>query len=170
MAGLLAARALADHYERVTLLERDTFPDTVAPRKAVPQGRHTHVLLAPGREVLEEFFPGLTADLVEAGAWVGDATGDTRWFLEGGYKCQPTSGLLGLQASRPLLEGYVRRRLLSLPNVRAVEASDVVGLEMDAAGGRVVGVRVRREADAGEALFLAPDAARGKAAHVPASS
>ena len=35
MGGLLAARALTDYYQQVTLLERDTFP---ALRRAHPQG------------------------------------------------------------------------------------------------------------------------------------
>ena len=46
MGGLLAARALADHFDEVTVLERDALPDSPDPRKGVPQGRHTHGLLA----------------------------------------------------------------------------------------------------------------------------
>ena len=38
MAGLLAARALADFYGTVTVLERDTFPLSDLPRKGVPHG------------------------------------------------------------------------------------------------------------------------------------
>jgi 2-polyprenyl-6-methoxyphenol hydroxylase-like FAD-dependent oxidoreductase len=68
MAGLLAARALADHFERVTLLERDTFPPLGENRKGVPQGKHTHVLLERGRDTMEEFLPGLTADLTHHNA------------------------------------------------------------------------------------------------------
>ena len=57
MAGLLAARALAEHFEHVTVLERDTFPQSDIPRKGVPQGRHAHGLLARGRNVIEASFP-----------------------------------------------------------------------------------------------------------------
>ena len=46
MGGLLAARALSDFYAVVTVLERDTFPQSDIPRKGVPQGRHAHGLLA----------------------------------------------------------------------------------------------------------------------------
>jgi 2-polyprenyl-6-methoxyphenol hydroxylase-like FAD-dependent oxidoreductase len=53
MGGLLAARALADHYGEVIVVERDALPDAYEPRKGVPQGRHLHGLLARGREVLE---------------------------------------------------------------------------------------------------------------------
>jgi len=41
MGGLLAARALADHYDQVTIVERDALPEFDEPRKGVPQGRHT---------------------------------------------------------------------------------------------------------------------------------
>src|SRR4029079_13773320 len=68
IAGLLAARALVDHVDRVTVLDRDDLPRGPAPRGGVPQGRHTHGLLDRGRELLESWFPGLTADLVAQGA------------------------------------------------------------------------------------------------------
>ena len=76
MSGLLAARALVDHYDEVTLIERDALPLACEPRKGVPQGRHTHGLLARGREVLEELFPGFTAEMVANGAV--PAEGDRR--------------------------------------------------------------------------------------------
>ena len=60
MGGLLAARALSDFYAVVTVLERDNFPLSDVPRKGVPQGRHAHGLLARGRAVIEDFFPGWT--------------------------------------------------------------------------------------------------------------
>ena len=63
MAGLLAARSLLDHYERVTIVDRDDIPSRPQPRGGVPQGRHAHGLLAEGRTILEEMFPGLTSDL-----------------------------------------------------------------------------------------------------------
>jgi len=72
MAGLLAARALADFYDTVTVLERDTFPLSDLPRKGVPQGRHAHGLLARGRSVIEQFFPGWTDEVVASGGVRGD--------------------------------------------------------------------------------------------------
>ena len=41
-AGLLAARALADHFEQVTLVGKDVVGREPTPRKGVPQGRHVH--------------------------------------------------------------------------------------------------------------------------------
>jgi 2-polyprenyl-6-methoxyphenol hydroxylase-like FAD-dependent oxidoreductase len=84
MAGLLATRVLSDHYEQVTLIERDSFPPEGEHRRGVPQGRHTHGLLASGCQILERFFPGISNELIDAGAVQGDIARDSRWFLEGG--------------------------------------------------------------------------------------
>jgi len=67
MAGLLAARVLSDSFERVTVVERDPLPELSEARKGVPQGRHPHLLLARGCEIVEELFPGLLAELVASG-------------------------------------------------------------------------------------------------------
>ena len=105
MAGLLAARVLADSYEHVTVLERDTLGTARENRRGVPQGRHTHGLLASGRESLESLFPGITEELVANGAVAGDILRDCRWFLERGCHRRCTSGLEGLLMSRPFVEG-----------------------------------------------------------------
>lgn len=143
MGGLLAARALAGRYEEVTVLERDHFPAAGEHRKGVPQGRHAHGLLAQGRAVLEEFFPGLTRDLVAQGAKEGDIVEGARWYHNGGFHAQFPSGLTGLLLSRPLLEGYVRGRVLALPGVRALTGVSVRGLL--GGGGHVTGVRLDDE-------------------------
>ena len=68
----VAARALADHYDQVTIVERDALPEFDEPRKGVPQGRHTHGLLARGREVLEALWDGgLRADLDDSDKRMG---------------------------------------------------------------------------------------------------
>ena len=128
MGGLLAARALADFYAEVTVLERDTFPLTDVPRKGVPQGRHAHGLLARGRSVIEAFFPGWTDEVVAGGGARGDIVKDVSWIGHGVTIKSAPSDLIGLLASRPVLEGHVRRRLLALPNVRAIENCAVQGL------------------------------------------
>ena len=79
MGGLLAARALSDFYAVVTVLERDAFPQSDIPRKGVPQGRHAHGLLARGRNVIENFFPGWTDEVVASGGARGDIAGDRPW-------------------------------------------------------------------------------------------
>jgi 2-polyprenyl-6-methoxyphenol hydroxylase-like FAD-dependent oxidoreductase len=80
MGGLAAARVLADAYRRVTVVDRDLLPVPGVQRRGVPQGRHAHGLLARGREVLEELFPGLTDELVARGALYGDVQLQGRWY------------------------------------------------------------------------------------------
>lgn len=140
MGGLLAARALSEYYEQITVLERDHFPAKVENRKGVPQGRHAHALLAQGLRIMEGFFPGLTRDLVERGAKEGDIIENCYWYQNGGFHAQFDSGLLGLLISRPLLEGYIRERLLALPNVKALPGLKVEGLLGE--NGRVTGVHL----------------------------
>ena len=141
MGGLLAARALADHYDEVTIIERDALPEDDEPRKGVPQGRHTHGLLARGREVLEQLFPNFTGEMVAKGALSGDTVDAILWFNHGVYLCNTPSKLVGLAISRPMLENNVRRRLLQHANVRLHERCDV--LEPVGAQRRVTGVRVQ---------------------------
>ena len=143
MAGLLAARALSDFYGTVTVLERDTFPVSDIPRKGVPQGRHAHGLLARGRNVIEHFFPGWTDEVVAAGGVRGDIAGDVNWIGHGVTIRSAPSDLVGVLASRPALEGHVRRRLLALSNVRAIEGCAVQGLIADDSKSAITGVRFR---------------------------
>src|ERR1700733_13159664 len=72
IAGLLAARVLADHYEEVVVLERDELPEHATQRKGTPHAIHPHGLLARGLHVLEELFPGFTNALLAHGAQAGD--------------------------------------------------------------------------------------------------
>src|ERR1700727_150054 len=67
MSGLLAARVLADFYRTVTIVERDVLPNAPLNRRGVPQDRHAHALLARGSQVLDDLFPGLISEIVEAG-------------------------------------------------------------------------------------------------------
>ncbi|HEY4211332.1 MAG TPA: hypothetical protein VGM84_07610 [Steroidobacteraceae bacterium] len=142
MSGLLAARALADFYTTVTVLERDRLPSADTPRKGVPQGRHTHGLLACGTTILEEFFPGYINEVVaQSGGLIGDITEDVQWIGHNVSLARSKSNLIGLAASRPVLEGHARRRLLALPNVRVIERCAVRGLVSDLARKHVIGVR-----------------------------
>ena len=68
MGGLAAAGALADHFEQVVVLERDTLPSESTYRAGTPQARHVHALLLSGQRALGELFPGFEQDLARAGA------------------------------------------------------------------------------------------------------
>ena len=143
IGGLLAARALSDFYAVVTVLERDSFPQSDIPRKGVPQGRHAHGLLARGRDVIETFFPGWTDEVVASGGARGDIAGDVNWVGHGVTLKSAPSDLVGLLAPRPVLEGRVRRRLMALPNVRVIENCAVQELIADDSRATIKGVRSR---------------------------
>ena len=49
---LASARALADYFEQVVVLERDTLPLDASHRTGTPQARHTHGLLSGGKRAL----------------------------------------------------------------------------------------------------------------------
>jgi len=151
MGGLLAARALANHFDQVALLERDAFPAPGEQRKGVPQSRHAHAVLAQGLEIMESYFPGLIEQLVGLGADYGDVSDKARWFHEGACHAPTHSGVNAINISRPRLEAAVRARVLALPNVQAIEGCDVLGLLATPDNARVTGVRViRRRAHSAE--------------------
>ncbi len=103
IAGLLTARVLADHAERVVVLERDALPGTPAARRGTPQSHHQHTLMPPGRRIVERLFPGFEAGLIERGAVSFDLAADTVWLTRSGWACRFASGLRALSCSRDLL-------------------------------------------------------------------
>jgi 2-polyprenyl-6-methoxyphenol hydroxylase-like FAD-dependent oxidoreductase len=157
MSGLLAARVLCDHFKEVVLFDRDVFPQAVECRRGVPQGQHAHALLSSGRVILDSFFPGLLGDLVDQGAIRAQYL-KVRWFDNGVYHTR-FDGLEGLLVSRPRLEGYVRERIVKLPNLQIKATHDVDSLIFD--GDRVAGARVnsaRHHADEAVTADLVVDA------------
>ena len=157
MAGLVAARVLADAYAEVVVVERDKLPDAAAHRRGVPQSRHIHGLLAGGQQALEELFPGLTAELVDLGAPAGDVLGHLRAYF-GGHQLRPgPSDLLALQASRPMLEAGIRARVRALPSVDFMDQCDVAGLTTTSDSDRVTGARLVRKLDGSAEQTLSAD-------------
>jgi 2-polyprenyl-6-methoxyphenol hydroxylase-like FAD-dependent oxidoreductase len=131
LAGLLAARVLADHYDEVWLFDRDELPQGDEHRRATPHTRHAHGLLAGGRRAIEALLPGITDQWVAAGGSVGDLQQDVAFY--GGHHrfASGVSGETGIAVGRPVIEGAVRRRVLALPQVRACTGVDVRGLLVD---------------------------------------
>jgi 2-polyprenyl-6-methoxyphenol hydroxylase-like FAD-dependent oxidoreductase len=58
IGGLLAARALAGAYGKVTVTDRDSLPPAGPNRRDVPQQQHVHALLPSRAGILEDLFPG----------------------------------------------------------------------------------------------------------------
>lgn len=142
MGGLLHARVLAGHFDRVTMVERDALPDAPEPRKGTPQARHVHVLLEAGKNVLDQLFPGIAQELLRAGATLVDAGRDVAWLHLGAWKIRYESGIETILCTRPLLEWHVRRRVRELGNVEIRERCAATGLLTDPARSQVTGVRL----------------------------
>ena len=143
MAGLLAARVLADHFEQVTLVERDALPDSVQARKGVPQGRMLHALMARGQEIVERLFPGYGDELKASGAVAAHMPTDAVILTPVGWLEPRATGWPLLSASQPLFEWAVRRRLRELPGVTILDRHDVTSLLTSRDGRQVTGVTLR---------------------------
>ena len=161
MAGLLAARVLADHFQQVTLIERDVLPRSPEARKGVPQGQHVHVLLLRGHAILEGLFPDITDQFREAGAVSVDCGRELVWHHTGDWRSRYDSELRLLSLSRPLLETCIAKRVQALPNVKVIEGVAVQGLTTG--NGAVTGVLVDGPGDAIEADLVVDATGRGSA-------
>jgi 2-polyprenyl-6-methoxyphenol hydroxylase-like FAD-dependent oxidoreductase len=117
MAGLLAARVLADRFEAVTVIERDALADEPGVRRGVPQGRHVHLLEEAGRATLEDLFPGYGEDLISAGGLMIDMLSDFLAHQKGGVLAPGPTRIPAYFATRPLFERIVRRRVTGLDGV-----------------------------------------------------
>jgi 2-polyprenyl-6-methoxyphenol hydroxylase-like FAD-dependent oxidoreductase len=142
MAGLCAARVLADRFESVLVVDRDELPRGPEPRRQVPQGRHPHLLLTAGARLLEGWFPGVLDELRASGAVDVDICGDFYWYQAGGCQRRPLSELRGPAMSRPLLERTVRRRVEALDNVVVCNETVADGLIAEPSGERITGIRL----------------------------
>ena len=150
MSGLAAAAFAARHFDEVVLVERDAVGDRPGERAGLPQGRHAHALLVKGRVILERLFPGIVEEIVADGANWFDYGSDTVLRVGGRPMPRAESGVRALACTRGLLEFRVRERLLANPRVRLLDGTRVTGLQLDAAGRSVVGVRLRARAGGGD--------------------
>ncbi|WP_018908142.1 FAD-dependent oxidoreductase [Salinispora arenicola] len=142
LAGILAARVLAESYASVLVVDRDKVVGVNAPRRGAPHTVHAHGLHARGHLILEELFPDLTEELRSAGVPVGDL-GEMRWYFNGRRIRPARTGLISVTAPRPVLECHVRDRVAALPNVAFLENCDVLGLIATPGRDQIVGVRVQ---------------------------
>lgn len=140
MGGLMVARALANHYERVTVIDRDRMPEIGEHRRGVPQSRHTHGLLVRGAETLEHFFPGFRQEVVARGGLSGDPGMSIIAVNDGHRAIDAPLGRAGLLASRPILEGVARSMLLRVPGVTLLEGTQVIRLISTPDRSRVTGI------------------------------
>lgn len=141
LAGLLAARVLSEHAERVTVVERDRYPEGPDARPGVPQGRHLHVLIEGGQRALDELLPGFMDELRGLGAPKVGVPQDMIQWQNGQWYVRTEATAHFYTGPRPQLEWLVRQRVLADPRIELVDGTETVGLLGDAA--RVRGVLVR---------------------------
>lgn len=140
ITGILVARVLCDHFDRVTVVERDQLPPEPASRPGVPQDRHIHVLLMRGAQIMARLFPDLEGELLAAGVPQLDLVQDTRAKIRGHWMPRYPSAYKSFACSRILLEDTLRRQLLQQPKIRLLSGAMVTGLMTDPAGTRITGV------------------------------
>lgn len=152
VAGLLAARVLADGFEEVTVLDRDPLVDEPVARPGVPQARQPHVLWEAGRATLEGLFPGYSDDLLAAGGVEVDSRREFEQYSRGGFLAAGTDRLPVYSATRPLYEQLLRRRVAALDAVRVRPECRFTDYLTDDAVTAVEGVVVRDRVDGCDGL------------------
>ncbi len=146
--GLCCAAALAHHADRVTLIERDRFPEGVGPRRGVPQARHVHALLQRGRDEMNALFPGFDGAMLARGVPELDYGLDYATLRPAGWVRRMPTGITALYPSRDCVDAVLRELLAARRNVFVEEGIHVTELLGDEAPARRVrGVQVRDAED-----------------------
>lgn len=171
IAGLCAARVLAEFYDQVTVFERDELPSTPDNRTAVPQGRHVHLLMARGAMEFDGLFPGLLDDMVAAGVPILVNRPDCIYFGAAGHVLGTGHTLrdefTAYVPSRPQLEWQIRQRVSKIANVD-IRRRSVAQPRFDFDAQRVTGVLL--DSDRDEPDFVAADVvvdAAGRGTRLP---
>ncbi|PEK23378.1 FAD-dependent oxidoreductase [Bacillus wiedmannii] len=143
IAGKLAAKALSTTFKEVIIIESGERWDGKSSRKRVPQSNHPHVLLKGGEKAIEELFPNITNELIEAGSIVNNFTRDIKWHQFGLWKQQFIGKVHMIQQSRFLLEWHIQKRIDDISNVTTKFGTLVDGLLVDGKFNKVCGVKAK---------------------------
>ena len=142
MGGLLAARILLNHFERVTLVERDYFPSQPQQRNGVPQGSHVHVLLIQGQQILNDLFPSLEQELIAAEVPQVNWTAEWLTYSIRGWHPRFPSDLKVYACSRNFLEWKIRHLLTANQNLEILAGCQVQNLIASSDKSQIIGVEV----------------------------
>jgi 2-polyprenyl-6-methoxyphenol hydroxylase-like FAD-dependent oxidoreductase len=142
MAGCLAAAALAPHFHRVTVVERDRLTgEPGARRPGLPQAAHAHLLLGSGVRWIDALLPGTGDALRAAGAHRLAMPADLHTLSPHGWLPRIDEAQFVLACGRPLLDSVVRSRMQAGGRIEVLAGAEVTGLLGDAR--RVTGARLR---------------------------
>ena len=155
VAGLAMAKALRTRFAHVTVVDRDSLPSDGAHRRGVPQARHLHVLLTPGKAALEELFPGLVERLAAGGAVLADLGERGRMWVNGKRLALGPTGPADVSATRPFLERHIRALARADAAITFLDRHEGRGLVVDDGGQQVVGLRVAARPDGAERMLPA---------------
>ncbi|MEO0688464.1 MAG: 2-polyprenyl-6-methoxyphenol hydroxylase-like oxidoreductase, partial [Cyanobacteria bacterium J06649_11] len=155
ISGLLASRILVEHFERVTIIERDRLPQQPETRRGVPQAHHVHTLLLQGQRILEQLFPGIETELAAGGAPSIDWSSEYYFLNVWGWASLSPSDLKTRSCSRNFLECLVRKRLSSYANLKFITATQVKGLLSDESNSKITGVQISSQAGSKEQQLTA---------------
>ncbi len=147
MAGMLTAQVLSSYFEKVTIIDRDQFPEEAEIRDGVPQARHLHVLLAKGLEIVERLFPGIEAEMIANGATTQVWGQDTTMFMERGWMPSFESEMKTHGISRMVLEWLVRKRIRANNKITLTERTIVKRLVTTDDKQRVIGVETQMKGE-----------------------
>jgi hypothetical protein len=143
----------------VTVFDRDELPGAPVTRRAVPQGRHLHILMARGAAEFEALFPGLLDEMVAAGVPMLENRPDCIHFGAAGHVLGTGQHLrdtfTAYVPSRPHLEWQLRRRTGALGNVE-IRQRAVTEPHLEADTQRVTGV-ILDVGNASDSEFIAAD-------------
>src|SRR5215469_14133926 len=142
LAGLFAARVLADFFDKVTIL-----PVTPDHRKGVPQSYHAHGLLPTGFRILEQLFPGIMNYLRANGAATSSNVVPLAIVSPKGLLPLPKEPGEVIAFSRTLLEWHVRDRVSKRTELHIIPNTEVTGLLTTEDRTRVIGVRTRERGE-----------------------
>lgn len=142
IGGLSAAAALATHFGKVLVLERDRAATAAMPRSGVPHGNQAHALLLSAQRAFAALLPGFEENLEAAGAISLRQSADGYMDFPNIGKMQPFDiGLNFYAASRPLIESTLLQRVAGLANVTIMSGTRVEELVTSPEDSAVIGVR-----------------------------
>ncbi|OUA54611.1 FAD dependent oxidoreductase [Bacillus thuringiensis] len=141
IAGLLTARVLSSHFEKVIVVEKDELPQKPSERPGTPQDFHPHRVLPRGEIIMNRFFPGYVDDLLNLGAHNVKNDKMIRFSPYGALEL--VIERKGAASSRALLEWTIRQRVQEIPNVHFYSKQAVTGLLASSDHKRVIGIHIQ---------------------------
>ncbi len=143
LSGLLTAKVLSKHYQKVTIIEKDKVNNIPESRKGQPQTQHVHALVKSGLSILEEYFPDIKKDLVASGAVEMDLGDSSIFYSYGGLRERSNSDIDIVTMSRQLLEFLIRRYTLNISNIVLLDQMVFEKLNLTEDKQKIKGVSIR---------------------------